>query len=59
MSLPVSNGDNGLPPNVSLGIDTSMLHVSWLVRRLASVGVLREFINVSKILDLRLGDLGW
>jgi hypothetical protein len=36
-----------------------MLHVGWLVRKLASVGVLREIIiNVSETLDLRLGDLG-
>jgi hypothetical protein len=32
----------GWSSKVRLGVDTSMLHVSWLVRRLASDGVLRE-----------------
>jgi hypothetical protein len=36
-----------------------MLHVGWLVRNFAGVGVLREIIiNVSETLDLRLGDPG-
>jgi hypothetical protein len=42
---------------VRLGFDTSMLNVSWLVRRLASVGgVKRASSNVSETLELRLGD---
>jgi hypothetical protein len=28
---------------LGLGLDTSILNVSWLVRSLASVGVLREY----------------
>jgi hypothetical protein len=33
----------GWSSKVRLGFDTSMLNVSWLVRRLASVGVLGEY----------------
>jgi hypothetical protein len=33
----------GWSSKVRLGFDTYMLHVSWLVRKLASVGVLREY----------------
>jgi hypothetical protein len=33
----------GWSSKVRLGLDTSMFHVSWLVRILASVGVLREY----------------
>jgi hypothetical protein len=33
----------GWSSKVKLGFDTSMLHVSWLVRRLASVGVSKEY----------------
>jgi hypothetical protein len=33
----------GWSSKVRLGFDTSMLHVSWLVRILASVGVVREY----------------
>jgi hypothetical protein len=35
--------DNGWSSRVRLGFDTSMLIVSWFVRRLASVGVLKEY----------------
>jgi hypothetical protein len=43
VSLRASSDDNGLTVEVRLGFDTSMLNVSWLVRRLASVGMLREY----------------
>jgi hypothetical protein len=33
----------GWSSKVKLGFDTSMSHVSWLARRLTSVGVLREY----------------
>jgi hypothetical protein len=33
----------GWPSKVRLGFDNCMLHVSWLVRRFESVGVLREY----------------
>jgi hypothetical protein len=33
----------GWSSKVRLGFDTCMLHVNWLVRRLASVGTLREY----------------
>jgi hypothetical protein len=44
---------------VRLDFDTTMLNVSWLVRRLASVGgVKRVSSNVSETLELRLVDPG-
>jgi hypothetical protein len=36
--LRASSGDNVLTTNVRLVFDTTMLNVSWLVRRFASVG---------------------
>jgi hypothetical protein len=46
----------GWSSKVRLGFDTYMPHVSWLVRRLARVGVCQEStINVSETVDLRFG----